>query len=172
MAESASARLRWAVERADTRPGERILEIGCGPGVAADLVCRRLQHGRYVGIDRSATAIAAAGRRCAAFARAGLATFHNIDVAAASLPDALFDLIFGIRVAAIAEGRPAALAAVGGWLAPGGRLLVIHDKPGMDGTEVGLSIVRRLEPLGWAAVSTHVAPPADGGMTAVRFERR
>ena len=61
-------RIRWAVETLDVEPGDRVLEIGGGPGVAASLVCERLGGGNLLLIDRSATAIE---RRCAAPARVG-----------------------------------------------------------------------------------------------------
>jgi SAM-dependent methyltransferase len=172
MADGASARLRWAVDRVDPRPGERILEIGCGPGVAADLVCRRLGDGLFVGVDRSASAIQAAQRRCAAHAAAGTARFLQAEIARAALAEEAFDAIFAVRVAALADADPDTLAAVGALLAPGGRLLVIHDKPGADPAALGRGIALRLEAAGWTCVSVAVAAPGDGGMTAVEFRRR
>ena len=52
-----------------------MLEIGCGNGVAAWLVCERLTSGRLTAIDRSAKAIATARQRNADHAAAGKAVF-------------------------------------------------------------------------------------------------
>jgi len=48
-----SERLRLVVEQLDLRPDHRILEIGCGHGVAATLVCERLETGHLT--DRPLT---------------------------------------------------------------------------------------------------------------------
>ncbi len=53
-----SARLQAVVEQLDIRPGDRVLEIGCGHGVAATLICERLESGRLRRFDRSAKMIA------------------------------------------------------------------------------------------------------------------
>ena len=70
-----SERLRAVVDGLDIRPGDRILEIGCGHGVAASLVCERLGDGRLTAVDRSAKMIDAAARRNAAHTDAGRAEF-------------------------------------------------------------------------------------------------
>ena len=46
-------RIERFVESMNIHPGDRILEIGCGHGVAAALICNMLQTGAYVGVDRS-----------------------------------------------------------------------------------------------------------------------
>src|ERR671935_1623129 len=42
MAGKASERFVWAVETLEVRPADRLLEVGCGHGVAVSLVCERL----------------------------------------------------------------------------------------------------------------------------------
>jgi cyclopropane fatty-acyl-phospholipid synthase-like methyltransferase len=56
-------RIRWAVEALAIEPGDRLLEIGGGPGVAASLICEQLTRGHLLLLDRSATAIERTRRR-------------------------------------------------------------------------------------------------------------
>jgi Methyltransferase domain len=53
VAEKASDRIAWAVEILDVGPDDRILEVGCGHGVAVSLVCEHLDRGRITAVDRS-----------------------------------------------------------------------------------------------------------------------
>lgn len=55
-------RLAWAVETMRVRPDDRVLEIGCGAGVAVGLVCERLAGGRITAIGRSDATTALARR--------------------------------------------------------------------------------------------------------------
>src|SRR5690606_35666294 len=55
-----SPRLAAIVEALPLRGGMRVLEIGCGPGVAARAVLQRVGTGHVLAIDRSAKAIAQA----------------------------------------------------------------------------------------------------------------
>src|SRR3954449_12943420 len=63
MAGKASERFLWAVDTLEVRPTDRLLEVGCGHGIAVSLVCERLTTGTITAIDRSPKMIAMATRR-------------------------------------------------------------------------------------------------------------
>src|SRR5215218_7790004 len=63
MAGKASERFVWAVDTLEVRPADRLLEVGCGHGVAVSLVCERLTTGTITAIDRSPKMIEMATRR-------------------------------------------------------------------------------------------------------------
>jgi protein-L-isoaspartate O-methyltransferase len=47
-----SGRLRSIVQQVEIRPDDRVLQIGCGRGVAATFGCERLETGRLAAADR------------------------------------------------------------------------------------------------------------------------
>lgn len=110
-------------------PKDRVLEIGCGHGVAATLVCRQLDGGRYVAVDRSQKMIAAAAKRNAEFVEAGIAEFLHASLETLHLGHARFDKVFAMRVRPFHEDEAQARELAERWLAPGGRLYVEYDKP-------------------------------------------
>jgi SAM-dependent methyltransferase len=57
---------RWAVELLDIQPTDRVLELGCGPGVAIAAIAGRATRGLVVGVDHSEVMILHARRRNAA----------------------------------------------------------------------------------------------------------
>ena len=125
-----SERLRRIVEELDIRPGDRVLEIGCGHGVAATLVCERLGHGRLTAIDRSPRMIEAATRRNTAYVAAGTAEFLLATLEELDLGDRRFDTAFAVRVGLFHREPARARRLVEPYLAPGARLLAAFDGPG------------------------------------------
>jgi ubiquinone/menaquinone biosynthesis C-methylase UbiE len=129
-----SERLRSVVELLDIRPGDRVLEIGCGHGVAATFVCERLEEGRLTAIDRSAKMIQAATRRNVAYVEAGKAEFLVATLEDLDLGDRRFDKIFAVRVGLFHREPERARCLAERWLAPGGALFVFFDPPPEPGT--------------------------------------
>jgi cyclopropane fatty-acyl-phospholipid synthase-like methyltransferase len=121
-----SDRLRRIVDSLELRPGERVLEIGCGHGVAATYVCER--GAKLTAIDRSPTMIAAAAKRNARFTDAEfiVASLEDVD-----LGDRRFDTIFAVRVGLFHREPERARSLAERWLATGGRLCTVFDPPGI-----------------------------------------
>lgn len=124
-----SERLLGVVERLELGPGDRVLELGCGHGVAATFVCERLEHGRLTAVDRSPKMIAAAAKRNAAHVDAGRAEFLVAQLEELELGERRFDVVFAVRVGLFHREPERARALVAPWLAPGGRLAVDYDRP-------------------------------------------
>jgi cyclopropane fatty-acyl-phospholipid synthase-like methyltransferase len=131
----ASDRIREFVEALPLRPGLRVLEIGCGPGVAARLVAERVAPGRVLAIDRSAKAVAQARAASAAEIAAGVMEVRQAAVEDFALEpgEARFDLVFAMRVGALDGRHPElearALERIGAALAPHGRVFIDGGDP-------------------------------------------
>jgi ubiquinone/menaquinone biosynthesis C-methylase UbiE len=106
-----------------------VLEIGCGHGVAATLVCERLVGGAYTAVDRSPKMVEAARRRNEEHIAAGRAEFLVMALEALELGERRFDVIFAARVGLFHREPERARALAERWLAPGGRLHVAYDAP-------------------------------------------
>jgi ubiquinone/menaquinone biosynthesis C-methylase UbiE len=124
-----SKRLEAVVEALGIRGDHRVLEIGCGHGVAATMVCERLEGGKLTAIDRSAKMVEAATRRNAAYVEAGRAEFLVADLEDLDLGDRRFDLIFAVRVGLFHRDPERAHALAEPWLAPGGTIRSFFDPP-------------------------------------------
>ena len=129
MAEGVAARLLWAVETLGFGPDDRLLEVGCGAGIAVSLVCARLANGRMHAIDRSAAMAAQATRRNAEHVAAGRAVIHAAALHQAELGGERFGRIFGVNVGLFRAHRAAEAAALHRLLAPGGTICLFHHPP-------------------------------------------
>jgi ubiquinone/menaquinone biosynthesis C-methylase UbiE len=122
-------RLQAVVDGLGIRPDQRILEIGCGHGVAATLVCERLDGGHLTAIDRSPKMVEAARRRNAECVAAGMAEFLVASLEDLDLGERRFDTIFAVRVGLFHREPERARALAGRWLAPGGTIQAFFDAP-------------------------------------------
>nr|WP_254082874.1 class I SAM-dependent methyltransferase [Dawidia cretensis] len=94
------------VDALPLKEGVRVLEIGCGPGVAAREVCRRTERSYVLAIDRSEKAIRQAIYGSTSELRSGRIYFRQVAVEDFELDagDKRFDLAFAVRVGAL-DGR-------------------------------------------------------------------
>lgn len=92
------ARIRWAVDFMDPQPADHVLEIGCGPGAAAELICARLETGKLFAIDRSESGVDRTKRRNAEALKAGRLTVRQIDLATLRVPVKRLTKVFAFNV--------------------------------------------------------------------------
>lgn len=131
MTEKIPPRLLWASRQLDVEDSADLLEIGCGHGVLAGLVCERLAAGSLVAIDRSARMIAVAQERNAAHAAAGRVSFHAWEFADADFGGTRFDRIFAVNVNVFWIDPRRELEAVRRLLKPGAWLDLFYEPPGV-----------------------------------------
>jgi SAM-dependent methyltransferase len=128
--------VRWAVDLLDPGPGQRILEIGPGPGVAAALVCERLVapaggDGHLLAVDRSAVAVRRTAERNAEHVAAGRLEVREAVLRELDLPIGELDAAFSIDVNLFWTGSSVTeLGMLAAALRPGGALHVCYGAGG------------------------------------------
>ncbi len=91
-------RIKWAVELMDVQPNDNVLEIGCGPGAGAELICAKLATGKLFAIDRSESGVDRTKRRCRKYVEAGRLTVRQIDLATLRVPVKRLHKVFAFNV--------------------------------------------------------------------------
>ncbi|WP_296344697.1 class I SAM-dependent methyltransferase [Reyranella sp.] len=122
-------RIAWALEVIAPKPSDRLLEIGCGQGLAVAALCEGLTSGTILAIDRSATMIAAARRRNQNHERDGKATFATMALADMPVGQQRFDKVFAINVNLFWRDAAREVAIIRSVLAPRGRLHLVFEPP-------------------------------------------
>lgn len=91
-------RIRWAVEHIDVQPNDQLLEVGCGDGAAAELICSKLETGKLFAIDRSESGVDRTKRRCKQYVESGRLTVRQIDLATLRVPVKRLTKVFAFNV--------------------------------------------------------------------------
>jgi arsenite methyltransferase len=134
----AARRRRIVREALAASPGERLLDVGCGPGFyCAELLDEVGPSGSVVGVDGSAAMLALAARRCSGRDNAEL---HEADAVSLPVEDASFDGAICVQVLEYVADATAGLAELHRVLRPGGRVVVFD--------------------IDWATLSIHSGDPA------------
>ncbi len=106
----------------EARPGERILDVGCGPGFYCDEMADEVgPDGQVVGLDDSPQMLGLAARRCGGHSHVEL---RESDATALAVNDAMFDAALCVQVLEYLPDVAAGLAELYRTLRPGGRVVV------------------------------------------------
>ncbi len=109
---------------AQLRPGQRVLDLGCGVGLIAEYLADR--SGAHVtGLDYVPDAIRQAPERTQA--QADRLDFFVGDINALALPPAAYDVIMSIDTIYFSDNFSATIAALAPALRPGGRLAFLYS---------------------------------------------
>ena len=147
--------------RVDPRPGERILEVGFGPGVDIHRVSRVAAF--VAGVDQSGVMVEQARRRNADAIRAGRVELHAGDAGSLAFPDGSFDKAFSINSAQFWPEPLAVTRELYRVLRPGGRL-VLAVQPRSSGAnaetsrETAVELAALLTASGFQGVTTELRP--------------
>ena len=123
------SRGRWAVDLLDVHADERVLELGCGPGVALAAIADRLVSGVAVGVDPSAVMVRQARRRN----RAAIGA-RRVELICAAVEDLVpdgsalregFDAVLAINNVGFWDQPELRLAGLRSVVRPGGRVALV-----------------------------------------------
>jgi ubiquinone/menaquinone biosynthesis C-methylase UbiE len=156
-------RNRRTVELLDIRPGERVLEIGCGPGVALQMILKKQPGVSCTGFDHSALMIEAARRRNRAEDRTGRLHLVIGGLDKLRYAGAGFNKLMMVNVSQFLTERVAAFRDLRAVMAPGGRAAITYQprKSGAtddDGRSVANTISSELDTAGFTGLRIERLP--------------
>ncbi|MDP3984194.1 MAG: methyltransferase domain-containing protein [Acidimicrobiia bacterium] len=118
----AARRRRLVREALGTQPGDRVLDVGCGPGFyCLELAEEVGSEGQVVGIDAAASMLELARRRCQEYPNV---SFKPGDALSLPVEDQAFDRALSVQVLEYVEPATAALTEMYRTLRPGGRVVI------------------------------------------------
>ncbi len=137
MAHRGSNRLRneWVISILEIEPEHRVLEIGCGPGLALEHAAKAANRGLVVGVDHSELMVQVAAKRNAAAVSEG-----RVEVAHGTVEDWLeggrrFDRVYAVNVAQFWDSPEATLRALHDAIVPGGWIGVAFQPRNQGATD-------------------------------------
>ena len=150
-------RNRWAISLLQLRPGDRVLEVGFGPGMAIREMSRAVTAGMIWGLDHSPVMVRQASRRNAQAIAAG--SVKLLAGSVSEIPSSIgpLDKVLSVNSYQFWEDPGSAAGALYARMNPGGLIAIVHQPrtPGSvdsDAEAAGGEIAQCLGRAGFANV--------------------
>ncbi|MBX0328656.1 class I SAM-dependent methyltransferase [Oscillochloris sp. ZM17-4] len=165
----------WAVDQLAVRPGDHVLEIGFGPGLAVQALARRARNGQVDGIDVSPLMVEQAARRNAAMVKAGRVRLQIGSASALPFDAARFDRVLAVNNVQFWPSLADDLREVARVMRPGGTLAIVlqprQAPSAADVLAVRDDLAAQFAAVGYRRVRSAVAPGSPMPAFAVLGER-
>jgi len=171
------ARNSWTVELLECGPGDTVLEIGSGPGLALEACLKAVPGGRVVGIDHSEAMITQAGRRLRPALRNGRLKLRVGGLELLSGMEQTFDRVFSVNVVHFLPDLDDAFSKIFAALKPGGRAATTYmprnrNPTREDALRMAERVARAGEAAGFADLRMEELPLVPAPAICVLGERR
>jgi trans-aconitate methyltransferase len=153
------SRNRWTVALLDVQPRDRVLEIGCGPGLALHACAERAVEGTVVGIDHSTVMLQQAARRNRVALAAARVRLEPGGPEVVPTLGMRFDKVLLVNVWQFLPDKARALALMRGAMAPGAALAVTYqprhrNATRADALRTASEVEREMAAAGFVAIRT------------------
>jgi protein-L-isoaspartate O-methyltransferase len=157
MAHRSSNRERnaWAVTLLELQPTDRVLEIGCGPGVALALMSKLVTSGQVVGIDHSEVMVQQAKKRNTTAIEQGRVQLRLASVFDLPPGHDRYDKCLMVNVFHYWDSPDEVLRRVQWQMNPGGKIVIafqpcVRSSTSGDTLRAGHAMVERLQAAGFS----------------------
>ncbi len=150
------------VELMGLRPGDTVVDLGCGTGLSFELLVEAVgPTGRVIGMDSSAQMVELASARAARNGWANVRVVHADattltaeDLADGGEPDRI-DAVFSAYALSVMADPHAALARAAAILAPGGRMGIVDMQRPTGAARVFAPLARMATAFGGSDIDAH-----------------
>jgi len=125
MARSTIQRNAWTIAQLTIRPGDHILDVGCGPGALIHALAEYIPDGLVVGIDTSPVMLKQATRRNAQLIQQRQVQLQRASALALPFADATFDIALSANSVQLWPDQLAGVTEMRRVLKPDGQIALI-----------------------------------------------